>query len=179
MGFSFLFGKVIQLNLHPAGQSLYQALVEILVTFKERCSCSRGELNASLKDPAPVCSALCRASDHVPCPAQGNAQSPSGPGTLVGFSIYSFSLTTVSPHPPHSWTSSPPPPGRSLVLTSIKGEMVETIFMGMISIKYQLTCEPQPVVQCIRGRINVYLISTRPARLAKGWGLGVGTRNHT
>ncbi|OWJ99793.1 hypothetical protein Celaphus_00015739 [Cervus elaphus hippelaphus] len=43
-----------------------------------------------------------------------------------------------------------------LVLTSIKGEMMETIFMGMISIKYQLTWEPQPGVhgvvrKCLAG----------------------------
>lgn len=51
------------------------------------------------------------------------------------------------PPSPHSSAS----PLR-LVLTSIKGEMMETIFMGMISIKYQLNWGPQPGVQCVKGK---------------------------
>lgn len=45
-----------------------------------------------------------------------------------------------------------PPPSPWPTLTSIKGEMMETIFMGMISIKYQLTWEPQPGMQCVKGK---------------------------
>ncbi|KAF6361559.1 homeobox D8 [Rhinolophus ferrumequinum] len=51
----------------------------------------------------------------------------------------------LMPPSPHSSAS----PLR-LVLTSIKAEMMETIFMGMISIKYQLTWEPQPGMQCVK-----------------------------
>lgn len=66
----------------------------------------------------------------------------------VRFSIYSLSNANACPPPPPHSSASP----QSLVLTSIKGEMMETIFMGMISIKYQLTWEPQPGVQCVKGK---------------------------
>lgn len=62
------------------------------------------------------------------------------------------------PAPPHSSAS----PLR-LVLTSIEGEMMETIFMGMISIKYQLTWEPQPGVQCFKGKCTSHFHKARSA----------------
>ena len=50
-----------------------------------------------------------------------------------------------------------------LGLTSIKGEMMETVFMGMISIKYQLTWEPQPGVQCVKGKCTFHFHKARSA----------------
>lgn len=65
-------------------------------------------------------------------------------------------MVMPSPLQPHSSAS----PLR-LVLTSIKGEMMETIFMGMISIKYQLTWEPQPGVQCVKGKCTSHFHKAR------------------
>lgn len=40
---------------------------------------------------------------------------------------------------------------------------METIFMGMISIKYQLTWEPQPGVQCVKGKCTSHFHKARSA----------------
>lgn len=48
-------------------------------------------------------------------------------------------------------------------MTSTKGEMMESIFIGMISIKYQLTWSLSHA--CTASRVNVHLISQRSARL--------------
>lgn len=40
---------------------------------------------------------------------------------------------------------------------------METIFMGMISIKYQLTWEPQPGVQCFKGKCTSHFHKARSA----------------
>lgn len=72
---------------------------------------------------------------------------PSFPPRNIWVCSSSHFRSNVNAPFPHS----PASPLR-LVLTSIKGEMMETIFMGMISIKYQLTWEPQPGVQCVKGK---------------------------
>lgn len=41
--------------------------------------------------------------------------------------------------------------------------MMETIFMGMISIKYQLTWEPQAGVQCVKGKCTSHFHKARSA----------------
>lgn len=48
-------------------------------------------------------------------------------------------------------------------MTSTKGEMMESIFIGMISIKYQLTWSLSHA--CTASRVNVHLIPQRSARL--------------
>lgn len=47
-----------------------------------------------------------------------------------------------------------PPPLRLLawLMTSTKGEMMESVFAGMTSIKYQLIRELQPGAHCVKGK---------------------------
>lgn len=64
---------------------------------------------------------------------------------------------------PHIFIFFPPSLSFASVMTSTKGEMMESIFIGMISIKYQLTWSLSHA--CKASRVNVHLISQRSARL--------------
>lgn len=145
----------------------------------------------SARGHCPPWSAPCRGWDPGAArPARGNTthpsvSSPSRLGTFLSAFLFTPSamLMPASPPPPPHSSASP----LSLLLTSIKGEMMETIFMGMISIKYQLTWEPQPGVQCVKGKCTSHFhkacspgkAGTRFALIMPGFGVTLVAFNQT
>lgn len=114
-----------------------------------------------------------RAGGRAALPPQGRAArgagaAPSLPGSAFLPSSRRTGLAYFGPRPravlaahPHVFFSFLPL--SASVMTSTKGEMMESIFIGMISIKYQLTWSLSHA--CTASRVNVHLISQRSARL--------------